>query len=96
VKKRIDLGLMWIFSSYLKLKEAQRTKEYISKLKNNLHSSEMRDEDEIVELSGDAAKSEQELLALEEKNVNDLQSCELDYDKTLHAILFSLKDSKDL
>lgn len=84
VRKRIDLGLMWIYNNYLKLKEAYRTKKIINSIK-----------DEILE----NGINKQEFVNRERENLNDIQNYELEYDRTLYTILFSLQkrqDSKDL
>ena len=97
VKKRIDLGLMWIYNNYINLKQACKQRVKIE----NLKSEKMNYDDEIVELQTDEAKLKRkhDLEESEKENIMNIQKYEMEYDRTLYNILYSLQkreDPKDL
>jgi hypothetical protein len=89
---------MWIYNNYLKLKEAYRIKKLIDDIKEEPLSNKIINCDDVFELKYGSI-NEKELLNQEKDNLKDIQNYELEYDRTLYTILFSLQqrqDSKDL
>jgi len=90
VRKRIDLGLMWVFNNYLNLKLAQARKA-AHENKQSKEQTSMNVDDEIVELSSEENKSQQ----TEADIFKTIKKYELDYDRTLYTILFNLQQRQD-
>ena len=84
VKKRIDLGLMWIFNNYLNFKQAK------DKLDKFSVKSESDDATELVEIKSDLDRQKTELDLR-----NEMMHYEYEYDKTLHTILSSLQNRQE-
>jgi hypothetical protein len=84
---------MWIYNNYLKLKEAYRIK-----IKDESLNNEITESNYVNELENGSI-SKQELIVRENNNLKNIQNYELEYDRTLYTILYSLQqrqDSKDL
>ena len=103
VRKRIDIGLMWIFKNYLNLKQAQQKKKVIDKLSGRRDEADFSsglyemEDDEIVELKSDSDRrlDELRLRDREEECLKEIKKYELDYDRTLYTILFNLQQRQD-
>ncbi len=96
MRKRIDIGLMWIFNNYLNLKQAHKRKMITENLINkNINDVHMPNDDEIVELPESKDKSNRDLKIRIEENLKQIKRCELEYDRTLYAILYSLQKRQD-
>lgn len=83
VRKRIDLGLMWIFHNYFNTKKSQ--------IRINVESikhSKMDEDDQVAEVR---STDSHELEQLQD----ELRTHETDYDKTLYTILYSLQQRQD-
>ena len=84
MRKRIDIGLMWIFNNYLNLKQAHKRKMITENLLNkNINDVHMPNDDEIFELPESKDKSNRDLKIRREENVKQIKKCELEYDRTL-------------
>lgn len=80
----MDISLMWIYSTYLKLKKSQLKLEKMEKLK-------IEQDDQMTELKEDDDKKES---ILKEIGFN-----QIDYDKVLFKIFYSLQqrdEQKDM
>jgi hypothetical protein len=96
VRKRIDIGLMWIFNNYLNLKQAYKRKALIENLiDKNLNDVHMLNDDEIVELPESKDKTKRDLKLRKEENILLIKKYEHEYDRTLYAILFSLQNRQE-
>jgi hypothetical protein len=92
VRKRIDLGIMWIFNNYLNLKMAQNHKHSLDE-----QILKKAENDEIVELKSEEEKLAEDLKLKEneEQVFRSVKKYELDYDRTLYTILFNLQQRQD-
>ena len=86
---------MWIFNNYLNLKQAYKKKSQIQSLiEKNLNDVDMPD-DEIVELPESKDSIKRNLLIRKEENIKLIKKYELEYDRTLYTILFSLQKRQE-
>ena len=99
VRKRIDLGLMWIFKNYLNLKQAQSRKKMMDQQDNRKDGMPglYEDDDDIVELKSVQDKQRDQLRQKERADdcLREIKKFELDYDRTLYTILFNLQQRQD-
>ena len=89
---------MWIFNNYLNLKQAYKKKSIIDNLiEQNLNNNMSMNDDEIVVLQTEESKRriKLELEGREQETLKLIQKCELEYDRTLYTILFSLQQRQE-
>jgi hypothetical protein len=86
VKKRIDLGLMWITNNYLNLRRAT---DKLNKI-INVKQDEMDNDAELMVI-----KTEEEKQSTEAELSAKIHKNEHEYDKTLYTILYSLQNREE-
>ncbi len=87
-RKRIDLGLMWIYSSYLQLKRAQARLERLHQTRSETDTDE--EHVEVIRLG-----SPEEM----QRAKDDVKLRTVEYDRTLYTNLFNIQkhtDQRDL